>query len=143
MIDSGPVNIDALADWLAARWRDLGMIAIAGGPSRTVLQQRLGELRVPARTLRVLTTPEYFAACAMLLDGFTQSHGVTSPAPEDPTLDALEASAAISDRKVSPSGWRWLATTPEGDKLPMEAISVALWAARNNKRRPGWKQVVS
>lgn len=143
LIDSGPVNIDALAGWLGERWRGLGMIAIAGGPSRTVLQQRLRELKVPARTLRVLNTPEYFAACAMLLDGFTQSRGVTIPAPEDPTLDALEASAAISDRKVSPSGWRWLATTPEGDKLPMEAISVALWAARNNKRQPGRRQVVS
>ena len=28
LIDSGPVNIEALADWLAGRWRGLGMITI-------------------------------------------------------------------------------------------------------------------
>lgn len=143
LIDSGPVNIGALADWLADRWRDLGMIAIAGGAARSVLQQQLRDRKVPAKAIRILTTPEYMAACAMLLDGITQSRNVTIPAPADPGLDALEASVAISDRKVTPTGWRWLATTATGDRLPMEAISVALWAARTNKRRPGRKQVVS
>lgn len=143
LIDSGPVNIEALSDWLAGRWRNLGMIAIAGGAARAVLKQELRARKVPANVIRVLTTPEYMAACAMLLDGLVRSRNVTIPAPKDPGLDALEASAAISDRKVTPSGWRWLATTPAGDCLPMEAISVALWAARTNKRRPGRKQVVS
>lgn len=135
LIDSGPVSIDPLADWLAARWRQVGMIAICGGAASKALRQALRDRDVPERVIHVLTTGEYFAGNAMLLDGITKSRTVTVPRGE-PT-DALERSVAVSDKKVGASGWRWVATTPDGDQLPMEALSVALWAARTNKRKPG------
>ena len=135
LIDVGPVNIDALADWIEARWRSLGMIALAGGAGAKALKQSLRDCGVPERVIRVMSTPEYFAGNAMLVDGITQSRTVTVPAGE--ATDALELSVKVSDKKAGTSGWRWIATTPDGDRLPMEAISVALWAARTNKRRPG------
>lgn len=136
---AAPVNIDAMADWLAERWRDLGMIAIAGGAQSKVLHQALRDHSVPARVIRVATTAEYFAANAMLTSGVT-ARTVTVPAGQ-PT-DALELSVAVCDKKLRPSGWAWEATSPDGDRQPMEAISLALWAARTTKRRPGRKQVL-
>lgn len=135
LIDVGPVNIAALAVWLEARWRDVGMIAIAGGGESKTLYQALRDRKVSAKVARVLTTPEVLAGNAMLLDGLTKSRNVTVPAGQ--ASDALEQSVAVTDAKNSPSGWRWAATTPDGDHLPMEALSVALWAARTNRRRPG------
>lgn len=137
LIDAGPINIDALADWLAERWRLTGTIAIAGGAGSKALKQSLRDSGVPERVIRLMTTPEFFAGNAMLLDGITQSRTISVPAGR-PT-DALERSVKVTDKKLKAgaSGWRWVATTPDGDHLPMEALSVALWAARVNKRRPG------
>lgn len=137
LIDVGPVNVEALADWMAARWRTIGMIGIAGGANAKVLAQALRDRKVPERVVRILTTPEYFAGNAMLLSAVTTTKIVTIPAG-DPA-DALERSVAVSDWKHLPggSGWRWVSTSPEGDQRPMEALSVALWAARTNRRVPG------
>lgn len=135
LIDIGAVNLAALADWLEGRWRNIGMIAIAGGGTSKALKQELRNRKVPERVLRVLTTPEYFAGNAMLHDAICNSRNVTVPAGQP--SDALELSVKVSDRKITPSGWRWISTSPDGDRLPMEALSVALWAARTNKRRPG------
>ena len=137
LIASGPVNIEALAEWLAARWRTVGMIALAGGANAKVLKQALRDRKVPERVIWILTTPEYFAGNAMLLSSIVTTKTVTIPAG-DPA-DALEQSVKVSDRKHLPggSGWRWISTSPDGDQRPMEALSVALWAARTNRRTPG------
>ena len=137
----GPVDIDGIADWLADRWRDTAMIAIAGGAQSKVLYQALRDRGVPARMIRLAATGDYFAANAMLASSIT-SRTITVPKGAD--TDALEQSVTVSDKKVtaSGSGWRWRATSPDGDHQPMEAISLALWAARTTKRRPGRKQVL-
>lgn len=137
----GPVDIDGIADWLADRWRDTAMIAIAGGAQSKVLYQALRDRGVPAKVIRLASTGDYFAANAMLASSIT-SRTITVPKGAD--TDALEQSVAVSDKKVtaSGSGWRWRATSPDGDHQPMEAISLALWAARTTKRRPGRKQVL-
>lgn len=140
LIDVGAVNIEALADWLEARWRDVGMIAIAGGAGSKALKQALLDRKVPERVIRLLTTPEYYAGNAMLTDGLTAG---TVTVPAGASTDALEQSVQVSDRKNLLTGWRWIATSPDGDQLPMEALSVALWAARTNKRRPGRKAVAT
>jgi hypothetical protein len=52
--------------------------------------------------------------------------------------DVLDASVAVCDRKVRGTGtWGWDATTDDGDETPIEAISVAVRAAKTTKRRPG------
>lgn len=134
LIDVGPVNIDSLADWLDERRSTIGTIALAGGAGVKALAQALQDRKVPQRMVRQLTTPEYMAGCAMLLDG-VRHRRITVPAGD--ATDALEVSVKVSDKKQAGSGWRWISTTPDGNHLPMEAISVALWAARINKRRPG------
>ena len=139
LIDVGEPDLDALADWLEERWRDLGMVAICGGGGSKALHQELRDRKVPANVARLLTTTEYFTANAMALDAIT-SGTLTVPAGE-PT-DALERSVRISDRKMGTAGWRWKSQDP-GGQVPMEALSVALWAARINKRKPGRKQVIA
>lgn len=139
---SGPVEagVSQLADWIADRWRDLAMIAISGRAG-VALEQALRDRGVSARAIRMLTGMEYFAANAMTLDGLkagTLTHPVEVPG------DALAASVAVSDMKKRGANgqWGWEATTPDGDETPVEAFSVAYWAARTSKRKPGRKQVI-
>lgn len=138
LLDSGRVNIKALADWIEDRWRQYGMIAMAGGPNQKVLYQELRDRQIPKVALRILTTPEVLAANAMLETNITSpSPDITIPRGKD--SDALEASVKIADKKVGATGWRWKSSIPDGDVKPMEALSVALWAAKTNKRHPGRK----
>src|SRR5699024_8517199 len=153
---SGPAESGTwqLADWLAERWQDLSMIALSGAAS-AALYQALVDRKVPREVLHTLTTSEsiaantmtvhplqsrprkglhtlttseYFAANTMTLDAL-QSRTLTHPA-EVPG-DALSASVAVSDmKKRGQNGqWGWDATTPDGDETPIEAFSVANWAA--------------
>ncbi len=139
---SGPAESGTwqLADWLAERWRDLSMIALSGAAS-AALHQALVDRGVSRRVIHTVTTSEYFAANTMTLDAL-QSRTLTHPV-EVPG-DALSASVAVSDmKKRGQNGqWGWEATTPDGDETPVEAFSVAYWAARTSKRMPGRKQVL-
>jgi len=138
---SGPAEAGTsqLADWLAERWRDLAMIALSGSAS-AALYQALVDRGVSRKVLHTLTTTEYFAANTMTVDAL-QSETLTHP--EVPG-DALTASVAVSDmKKRGQNGqWGWEATTPDGDETPVEAFSVAYWAARTSKRKPGRKQTL-
>lgn len=139
---SGPAEAGTaqLADWLADRWRDLAMIAMSGAAS-AALYQALVDRGVPRKVLRTLTTAEYYAANTMTLDAL---QGRTLTHPAEVPGDALSASVAISDmKKRGQNGqWGWDPTTPDGDETPVEAFSVAYWAARTANRRPGRKQVL-
>ena len=135
----GPVDVEVMADWLAERWRELAMIAIAGGSPSKVLHRALRDRGVSERAIHIATTGEYFAANAMLTSSVTSK---TITVPQGAETDALERSVAICDKRLTPQGWRWVSTSPDGDRQPMEAISLALWAARTTKRLPGRKQVL-
>lgn len=140
---SGPFDsgVEQLAAWLAERWRDAAMIAISGRAGAAALHQALRDRGVPDRVVHVLTTTEYFASTTMALDAI-RAGTLTHPAEVEG--EALSASVAVADRKHrGTSGqWGWEATTPTGDETPIEAFSVAHWAARTSKRVPGRKQVV-
>src|SRR5690606_27171743 len=140
---SGPVEagISQLADWLAERWEKAAMIALSGSASAS-LYQALVDRKVPRKVLHTLTTTEYFAANTMTLDERGTPGMLTHPAEQ--TGDELSASVAVSDmKKRGQNGqWGWEATTPDGDETPIEAFSVAYWAARTAKRKPGRKQVL-
>ncbi len=134
-------GVAALADWLSERKAILAEIHICG-PDAPVLVNALADRKVPSKQVHQVTTGEYFAACAMLVDSVRE--GVKSPGafthPKAGEGDALDASVSICDRKVRASGaWGWEATTEDGDETPTEAISVALRAAKTTKRRPGRK----
>ena len=132
-------GVAQLADWIADRWRELAMVAIVGAAG-TSLIQALRDRGVSDRVIRAVTTPDYFAANAMTLDAL---HAGTLTHPHG-TDDVLSDAIAISDmKKRGTSGqWGWEATIPDGDETPVEAFSVAHWAARTAKRKPGRKQVL-
>lgn len=133
-VESG---IGPLADWLAERWRDTATIVIAGREGASLVQA-LADRGVSKRVVHVMSTPEYMAAGPMLLEAIRDG-SLTHLASEGQR--ALDDSVAVSDKKATPSGaWRWVATTPDGDETPTEAISVAHWGARTSKRNPGRKQ---
>ena len=134
-------GVAALADWLSDRKATLAEIHVCG-PDAPVLVTALADRKVPSKQVHQVTTGDYFAACAMLVDSVREA--VKTPGtfthPKAGEGDALDASVAISDRKVRASGaWGWEATTEDGDETPIEAISVALRAAKTTKRRPGRK----
>lgn len=126
----------ALADWLAARWRDTAMIAISGRTGAPVLRQALLDRGVSKTAIHAVSTTDYFAACSMLLDGI-RDHSVTHWADEGQA--ALDRSVAVADKKIrgADGAWGWTATVPDGDETPIEAVSIANWAARTTKRVPG------
>jgi hypothetical protein len=136
-------GLGAMADELE-RGRDrVAMFAMSGRGGSETLVQLLHDRGVRnKRQVHIMTTGDYVTACSMLFDG-VMSGAVTHPAPADPATDVLEASVRISDRKPRAGGWGW-ASTVEGDmdELPLEAVSVAVWAVRTTKRRPGRQQVI-
>ena len=95
---------------------------------------------VPRRAIHIASGPEYFAANTLFHDA-VRDRTVTHLATEGQQV--LDESVAVSDKKqVGNSGsWRWVATTPDGDETPTEAVSLAHWAAKTTKRRPGRKAV--
>lgn len=140
---TGPVEsgIGRLADWLKERASSTSMIAISGRAGAATLYQALRERKVPKSVLHVLSTPEYFAATSMFHEA-VRARTVTHAAVEGQSQ--LDASIAVCDKKQRglDGAWGWVATTPEGDEVPTEAVSVAHWAAKTSKRVPGRKQVL-
>lgn len=131
---STEAGVAQMAAWLAERWRTVAEIHIAG-PDGKVIHDELRKLGVPDRVARVVTTGDYFAACAAFVDGVRDK---TLTHPKAPDTDVLNASVAVCDRKVRASGaWGWEATTEDGDETPIEAASLAYRAAKTTKRRPG------
>lgn len=130
-------GVAQLADWIFEHRMKVAEVHICG-PDAPVLVAALAEKRMPARQVHQVTTGEYFAACAMLVDSVRDA--VVTPGsfthPKADAGDALDASVAVADRKVRPSGgWGWTATTPDGDETPIDAISAAVRAAKTTTKR--------
>lgn len=134
-------GVAALADWLAERWRDAAQIVISGRTGAPALEQALRQRGVPAKVLILPSTGQYLAACSMTLDA-VRDKTLTHLATDGQA--ALDESVAVCDRKkrAVDGAWGWEATTPDGDETPLEAVSLALWAAKTSKRRPGQRQEV-
>lgn len=127
-VDKG---LGALADWLAERWRKSDQIALSGRSGALVLAHLLRERKVPSYRIHLLTTPQYFQACQFLLDGVREG-SVSHLAHKG--QEVLDESVAVADKKTRGGAWGWSVTVPDGDETPIEAVSVALWAARTSKR---------
>lgn len=129
-------GVSSVADWLAERWRGTAQIVISGRSGAAALEQALKDRGVGRMVVILPTTPQYFAACAMTLDAVREGN-VSHLATEGQA--ALDESVAVADRKVraADGAWGWEATTPGGDETPIEAVSLALWAVKTTKRRPG------
>ncbi|WP_284252376.1 terminase large subunit domain-containing protein [Litorihabitans aurantiacus] len=138
---TGPLEagIAALADWLAGCWRDTAQIVISGAAGAATLKQALRERGVPEKVLRIASTGDYTASCAMLHDAI-RDETFTHLAHEGQAV--LDDSVAVSDmkRRGTSGAWGWEATIPDGDETPLEAVSLAVWGAKTTRRKPGQKQ---
>lgn len=127
-------GLGKLADWIAERHRDASGIVLSGRAGATALAEELYARRVPRRKVVVATSGEYFTSCAMFHDA-VKSGDVTHLDHEGQTV--LDDSIAISDKKLrgQDGAWGWRATTKDGDETPVEAVSLAHWAAKTMTRR--------
>lgn len=135
-------GLDALAAWLAEepRREKTALYAISGRSHAEVLSRKLVDLGVPRKAVHILNSPEYFAACSMYEVGLRDG-SVTRSADESANQELLDRSVAVCDKKLrgTAGSWSWEVTVPGGDETPLEAVSVAVWAALTTKRRPGRK----
>lgn len=136
---STEAGVAALAKWLAEpeRKASTACIAISGGDAET-LKAALLKLKVSTKAIKVLTTTDYVAATAMTYNAFKEK---TVTHLKHDGQKVLDDSVEISDKKGrgQNGAWGWVPTTADGDETPVEAMSVALWAARTTKRKPGRK----
>lgn len=129
--DSTDSGLGKLADWLAKRKRDASAFVFAGSAGAGLLKRLMVDRGVPERKVQVVGTPQYLQACEMLRDSLREG-SVTHL--DDPGQAVLDEAVGITD--VDKRG-RWVATIPDGDETPVEAISLALWGARTSKQRSG------
>lgn len=131
----------ALAGWLYERRTRYSAVGVSGRSGGLALEQDLRAMKVPKGYLHVVDTREYFTACSGFLNAI-QARTVTHPGGYDADTDPLDASVAVSDKKIRGADgvWGWHSTGQEGDEVPLEAVSVALWMARTSRRRPNKSQ---
>lgn len=135
-------GIDSLAVWLAdeSRRNKTALYAVSGRSHAEVLSRKLVELGVPRKAVHILNSPEYFTSCSMYETGLRDG-SVTHSVDESANQELLDRSIAVCDKKLrgTSGSWSWEPTVPGGDETPLEAVSVAVWAALTTKRRPGRK----
>ena len=148
-------GVASLADWLAERKDTTALYAIAGQAGAAVLAEALIARGAPRRAVHVCSSPEYFTSNAMFYDAVREGAveaAARAKSPDRPRVpmlthlasdgqSALDDSVSVSDKEAvgKLGSWRWKATTPDGDDTPVEAASLAHWAAKTTKRRPGRK----
>lgn len=117
-----------LVDVIVKSWRQTCGIVIDGKAGRDLLVGELVKAGVPKRMLILPNTDEVIAAHTMTLQAVNDStvnHG------NQPGLNASVASAA--QRKIgNMGGWGWEAIG-DGDVVPLESFTLALWAASTSK----------
>lgn len=129
--DSTDSGLGILADWLSERKRDVATFVFSGSSSAGLLKRLMVDRGVSERKIKIATTSQYLQACAMFRDALLEGT-VTHLASDGQAV--LNESIEITD--VDKRGG-WVATTPDGDETPVEAISLALWGSRTSKHRSG------
>jgi len=137
-------GVAELADWFCAgpegeeRWRRAAQIALCGRAGASVLYTALRERGVPAKVLWLVSSVQYMESCAMALDA-VRDGSLTHLRGQVP----LDVSVVAAEKKARGTSGAWGWDVPSGDETPVEAVSVALWAARTSKRKPGRRAAMS
>lgn len=126
-------GLGKLADWFCQRmddgkprWRRSSGVALSGRAGAPALAQLLRDRGVPDRWIVLPSTVKYVEACSMWLEGVrgeTVTHKREGQA-------ALDASVAVTD--LDKRGGL-VATIPDGDETPVEAVALAHWVARTSR----------
>lgn len=125
------------ADTLSEHWRECAEIVIDGASHSEALQERLIEMRVPARRIKRPRARDVMGACSSLVNAVRERRITHYGQP------ALDASATLTTRRSigSYGGWGFQ-STEAGDATLIEAACLAYWAAMTTKRKPGRKAVI-
>lgn len=122
-------GIDVLGAFLGSQWRQLASIVIDGRSGAGTLAERLSKL--PRSVVRLPTVPEVQTAHTMTLTAI-ETGKVTHA--NQPGLNG--AVKVATQRKIGKlGGWGWEAIG-DGDVLPLDAMTFALWGATTSKRNP-------
>ena len=124
-------GLAAVTAYITASWRSLSAVVIDGKAGRELLHSEL----VRARAARMVILPT--------VDQVTAAHTTFLTAVQDSTLThanqpGLNGSVqTATQRKIGTlGGWGW-APIGDGDVLPIEAATLALWGVVTSKKRAG------
>lgn len=118
--------------WIVEGWRDLAQVVIDGKAGREALAGNLRRAKVSSKVVIIPTVEQVTAAHTTFLTG-AQDSTITHA-----NQAGLNASvAAATQRKIgTQGGWGW-EPIMDGDTLPIDSATLAVWAAVTTKRRPG------
>jgi hypothetical protein len=127
-----------VADYMAARmkrWPGAAVAVLRRGPAATVADalERAGIELLPAGDA------EYAAACGDLFDRIcdAEARGEDGPRVAIRAHEGMDAAADIAGKRlVGDGGWVWSRTRSAGDISPLEAGTVATWAAQRPAPAP-------
>lgn len=137
--ESTSVGVGGLADWLADRWGQSGIITIDGPSHASALIEALLERGVPHKWIRRLTTPEASAAYPVFLEWVRK--GRIQHAGAQGLTDSIAVSAR---RKIGNlGGWGFQPNILDGDVVPAESAVIAVAGTTLTKRRPGMPAATS
>lgn len=125
-------GVGKLSKWLADRWADTGKI-VCSGSGALLLAQDLRSLGVPKNGVVVADTRTYTEACGMFLDG-VRAGRITHP-KADSRRDMLDIAVRSSVQRRKGSAWGWGSTFKDGSEVPLEAVSLAYFGAKNMRAR--------
>lgn len=125
-----------ITSWLKARHAMAAQIVVDGksGAGGLVASLLEGDVKVPKRVIITPTTDQVIAAHSLLAEAITAS---TMSHYADPVLDGGVEKAGRRDIGTN-GGWGWKPLR-DGDVTGLEAVTMAHWAAKTSKRRPGRK----
>ena len=122
------VGVAKLSGWLGKRWREFSTITIDGKSGQGVLRQALLDAGVADKAINLPSVADVQTA-----------HAMTLTAVEDGTLThgnqaGLNAAVAVATKRNigTAGGWGWEAIG-EGDVLPLEAATFALFGVATSK----------
>ena len=125
-----------LVDWIVERKDSLATICIDGRAGASFLAAALRDARVPKRSIILPTVDQAIAAHQSLDQGLREGTITHSGQTE---LDA-QATSAIRRNIGKSGGFGWDAPTDEQTVGLLDAATIAAYAIKTTKRRPGRSQ---
>jgi hypothetical protein len=121
-----------IREYLLERWRTTALIAVDGLNGAGALVEELRQEKVSKKAVVLVKTGDVTKASSMLLSAIREQRIVHMDQP------ALNESALKSHKRPIGNNGGWgFGSTDEVDSTPIEACSLAYWAAMTTKRNPG------